>query len=191
MLRPALLATALLLGPVAAASAQRAPNTWDLFGGVAVLRSATSGSPADYDYGWDASLVERPYSSHPWVGGKVESTGIYTRSSGSSQGVSFTLGSSLYTVMGGPVVESQNRGVRPFAHALLGDVIINDSMTVTGLGTMAQTNHYFGHTLGGGLDFPVARHVAVRTQADWLRIWQRNSTNLDTLRLCGGLVYSF
>ena len=54
-----------------------------------------------------------------------------------------------------------------------------------------STDDYFVQALGGGVDVPASHHVLVRAQADWVHAWQNRTNNDDSLRLIGGLVYTF
>lgn len=190
MIRQAALLTALLLAPLAAFGQKPADTSWDVFGGVSVVRSSAIGQAGSYNYGWSASVANRPYEAHPWIGGVVEGMGIYSNGFGASQGINYTTNWSMYTAMAGPVVVLGHRGLRPFAHALVGGAIINQT-TTDAFGSVQNENDYFVHALGGGLDLPVRHHVLVRAQADWMHVWETNAPNNDMLRLCGGLVWSY
>ena len=100
----------------------------------------------------------------------------------------------FYTLTVGPVFTTRVGGIAPVGHALFGvvDSSINE-VTVVGQSTTSYRTNHFGSTIGGGLDFPISRgrHAAFRKQADWLRVWHSNETNVDMIKLSAGLLYSF
>jgi opacity protein-like surface antigen len=150
------------------------PPTWDLFGGGSYNESF---NPSQHDYGWDASVSERPYISHPWVGGTVEAGGAYTSASATAAE------SQLYTVMAGPSFVLRGPRIQPFARALLGATI---QRTQTPAG--ASNAEHFGLALGGGVDIPFSRSWAIRGQADWVRSYTTATYTSDMLRASVGLV---
>ncbi|HEY4357358.1 MAG TPA: outer membrane beta-barrel protein [Acidobacteriaceae bacterium] len=185
---------ALLVSSVVA-SAQSAP-AWDVYGGVAVqhYKPLFASSPV-YKYGWDFSIAQRAYPSHPWVAGQIEASGVYGSTPGTSPvpgaPPAFTFRSDLYTAMAGPIVYLPLHKIRPFAHLLLGGVITANTVSGTGIATGTGTKGYFGTQGGGGVDVRMTHRTWLRGQGDWLRIWQIGDTNTDTFRLTGGVVYMF
>lgn len=151
------------------------PKTWDLFGGGSY--TATT-SPSSHQFGWEASVTERPYLTHPWVGGTIEAGGAYAQ--GSNQ---------IYTLMGGPAFVVPSMKVRPFGRALLG-VVVNRSPGV-GAVTVGSSVKHFGVALGGGVDVPIAPAWALRAQGDWLRSYGRAGTTINEWRGAVGLVVRF
>lgn len=188
----AVLTVALLAAPLALSAQVDRTRTWDVYGGFVVNRSPNAGDPM-YNYGWDASLTQR-MDSRRWVGGTVEGSAVYTKYTGSSSSNTFVPGSTFYMLTAGPVFTTRVHDIAPFGHALFGVVNTNASqVTVVGQPSTSASRNYFGTAVGGGLDFPISRgrHAAVRTQADWLRVWQNDSANADMLKLSAGLLYSF
>lgn len=183
------------LTSVPTASAQHGPPAWDVYGGVAVQRYTPLFAPAPvYKYGWAFSLAQRAYPSHPWVAGEIEASGVYGSTSiapagGSSS--SYKLRSDLYTAMAGPIVYLPLHKLRPFAHVLVGGVVADNTVSVAGSTTASGTNGYFGTQAGGGIDVRMTHHTWIRGQGDWIRIWQIGDANADTVRLTGGVVYTF
>jgi hypothetical protein len=153
------------------------PPTWDIFGGGSYNESF---SPSDHEFGWDASVSERPYAIHPWIGGTIEASGAYTSSSAAASSSQF------YTVMAGPTFVLPESRIRPFARVLLGSAIQRTSTT----GGETNTEH-FGLALGGGVDVPFSRFWSVRGQADWVRSYLSANDTSNMLRASAGFVLRF
>ena len=117
-LRSAVLMVAALAATPAAFSqavAAAYPNTVDIFGGGSYNEAF---SPSSHEYGWDASITERPYPSHPWVGGTIEGSGAY--SSTAAHGAIPAISNQFLTAMGGPAFVLNVNRIQPFARVLVG-----------------------------------------------------------------------
>lgn len=192
MNRPLVLA-AVFLAMSVASSAQSVPNsnapaTWDLFFGGTFEHGVSSTLPENL-YGWDVSISQRPYQSHPWVGGTIEASGGYRDSTATATGVTVAESEAWYTAMGGPSAEFKIGRVQPFARVLLGAVVDSASAT-TNNETVSSSATHFGASMGGGVDVAVNRNVALRAQADWLW-WQEYSQSVDMARAAVGVVFRF
>ncbi len=188
----AVLAVAALATPALAHAQVDRTRTWDVYGGFVANRESNSGNPI-YNYGWDGSLAQRNDSRH-WLGGMIQGSAVYTKAAGDPTLTTYVPAQKIYTATVGPVFTTRVGGIAPTGHALFGAAITSTSYPAVGL-TPAVTNsaNHFGSAIGGGFDFPISRghHAALRTQADWLRVWQSTSPNLDMLQMSAGLLYSF
>jgi len=188
--------TAVLLTLSAVASAQSG-SAWDVYGGVAVQHyTPLFSTTAVYKYGWAFSIAQRAYPSHPWIAGEIAASGVYGSTPVAAPAIpgavpAFTLRSDLYTAMAGPIVYLPLHKIRPFAHVLVGGIVTVNSITGAGATPVSGTNGYFGTQGGGGIDVRVSHRMWIRGQGDWIRIWQIADNNADTLRLTGGVVYTF
>jgi opacity protein-like surface antigen len=208
-----LIRSLLLTGTLLAASilsvAQNTPPsttepTWDLFTGGTFQRGVGSNSTPNY-YGWDTSVSEHPYRSHPWIGGTLEASGSYkdtnstesgasTRVSGASirvNGASIKVNNGEYSIMGGPSVVFTHQRVRPFARVLVGGIFDRTSESVGSQSSTSTSSQHFGTALGGGVDISVAKKLSIRGQADWLRYWASNSQSGNIFRTSAGVVFRF
>lgn len=197
-----------------AAVAQDNPQ-WEVFGGFqdtrfstgvaqASLNSATQllgvqplplGSHLNLD-GWNASLQE---NRNRWLGGVVDFSGSYvTKSLVVLQvpGTTDTLRNRMrfYTFMAGPQVTMRRSGrLQPFARALIGGARLKVEDTALTNGAQAaptlaggETNFALGG--GGGVDFHIARHFAVRAVGDYIRPYLLGMSE-GHFRVSGGLTY--
>jgi hypothetical protein len=175
----ALMIAGIAVAPSAFAQAhpQSYPPTWDIYAGGSYNESF---SPSQHEYGWDASVSERPYLTHPWVGGTIEASGAYPPSS------STTANSQLYTAMAGPLFVLRNPHIQPFGRALLGAAIVRTQTTA------GETNiAHFGLAVGGGVDIPFSHYWAIRGQADYVRSYTTSTNTSNMLRASVGFVLKF
>jgi hypothetical protein len=173
-----------------AAPATTAPPTWDLLLGGTFQRGIGSTTMANH-YGWEISGSEYPYKAHPWIGATVEGSGSYWESTSTVSGVSTQVDDGLSTLMFGPSVAFNHRHARPFARFLFGGVFDRTSVSVGGQSATPVTSKNYGIAAGGGLDFPVRRSIAIRTQADWVKFWLPNLQSPNTVRTSVGVVFRF
>jgi opacity protein-like surface antigen len=181
-----ILTTAALAGAPAAFSqavAAAHPTTVDLFGGGSYNEAF---SPSTHEYGWDASITERPYLTHPWVGGTIEASGDY--SSTAAHGATPAISNQFYTAMGGPAFVLNANHIQPFARVLLGTGVTR----VSGGGASIPTNTaHFAFSAGGGVDVAISRSWALRGQADLIRTYVSAANTTNMLRASVGLVFKF
>ena len=177
--------------------AQSAPtsstaSTWDVFVGGNLQRGVANNIGGNFNYfGWDAAVSERPYRSHPWIGGTVEASGSYRNTASTVSGVSANVDDGVYTMMGGPVVASSSQHLRPFAHVLLGGIFDRTSVSLGGQSATTVSTQCFGTAFGGGVDVSLAPRVALRGQADWLRFWASDLQSSNLIRASVGAVFRF
>jgi opacity protein-like surface antigen len=176
-------------------------NEWDFFLGGSYAR-AFSGSRTGNVAGWDATLSNFPYESHPWIGGTIDVGGYYANQSGTSI--------QYYSFMGGPVVAVRSSRLQPFARVMLGAVAESapgsstpppsglphrvgasgDVSPAASSSTSSDTATSFGFDAGGGIDYPITSRIAARIQADWTPYWV-NSQRQDNVRASVGLDFRF
>jgi opacity protein-like surface antigen len=83
-----------------------------------------------------------------------------------------------FNFMAGPHVRfpSGDSKVVPFLHALFGGNHSRGTGSTTGI-TVSDNSTDFALKLGGGLDFGVSDHAAVRVSADYNPVFERNGNN--------------
>jgi hypothetical protein len=168
-------------------------KTWDLFEGVSAA-CIHSSNPMEHEYEWISSATQRPYPSHPSVGGTIEASGILSSSSTTGSAGTAPDAGQLSTVMGGPSVIFPTHGIQPFVRALFGVSVQKPHAAVSGsgVGVNSTTNAgYFGLALGGGFDVPIASAVSVRAQVDWLHAFISSTDNSYVLRASIGIVLRY
>ncbi|SEG63135.1 hypothetical protein SAMN05421819_3948 [Bryocella elongata] len=178
-------------------------TNWDFSLGGSYAR-VLSGTSTGNVGGWNATLANFPYDSHPWIGAMVDLGGYYVSQPGKD--------SQYYSVMGGPAVTLRVTRIQPYARVMLGRVLKSASNSTTastngqgmprvlGSGsepaadasTTASTGWqgYFGLDAGGGLDYPITSRCAVRLEADWTPFWV-NSQRQNNVRAAVGLDWRF
>ena len=151
-------------------------DAWVVFGGFSYSYAAQG---VNYP-GWDASVSEYPFPSHPWIGGTIETSGGYQKQGAASTGV--------YTVMGGPSIAPSSGGVRPFARAMVGGVM--DRTTVPGSSSGSATVSNFGVDFGGGVDVYLWEHWGLREQGDWIS-YEKSGSRANMVMGVIGVVFRF
>jgi opacity protein-like surface antigen len=158
------------------------PTTVDLFGGGSYNEAFT---PSNHEYGWDASVTERPYFTHPWVGGTIEASGAY--SSTAAHGSTPAISNQFYTAMGGPAFVLNANHIQPFARVLLGTGL----QRVSGGASITTNTAHFAFSAGGGVDVAFSRSWALRGQADLIRTYVSTANVTNMLRASVGLDFRF
>lgn len=96
-----------------------------------------------------------------------------TQSTGFCNFNSSTCNTSVHTLMFGPQMSVPIRQkFIPFGHFLMGTALASQHNTFSAF----QSSHSFSFAAGGGVDYELARHFAVRGQADFIRT---HFTSLD------------
>ena len=163
--------------------------------------------------GWAA---EAQYNFARWIGLAVDGGGRYGMpiTGFRNDNLSGLPKMTGYTFLAGPVLTYRTKSkITPFLHVLVGfDRASMNSSTITGVSspvtTVATTFNDFALGLGGGIDFRVARHFALRLpQVDDLRsyhnwnhfyesvfpnrLFQGLAIRQSNVRISGGIVVSF
>ena len=174
----------------------------EVFGGYSFMRTGTGGlsdttlnielhqNPGTLTTGrnfngWNA---EAQYNFDRWIGLVADFTGEYgTPFTARTKGVSGLPTMTEYSFLAGPVVSYRTKArITPYGHALFGwDRARLGASTITGTAnpTTSFTSTYtsFAIVFGGGVDYKVSRHLALRLgQLDYFR------TTLDLNSLYGG-----
>jgi hypothetical protein len=159
----------------------------EVFGGYSyIARDISSGAigTGGLKLGWNASLSLK---FNRLLGFALDFGGHYK-----SQTLSGN--SNVYTAMFGPQFSFPLPKITPFAHALVG--IAHASQNGTHPDNPFQGNNSFVTALGGGLDYHLARHFALRGQADYLLTRFTYSDNQlqfnnNNARISAGLLVRF
>lgn len=183
------------------ASAQDSIPKVQVFGGYSFMRTGTGGlsaSTLDVDLhqfpntfgigpnfnGWSA---EAQYNFDRWIGIVADIGGEYgTPFTARTSGVSGLPKMTEYSFLAGPVISYRTKSrFTPYVHALFGwDRASLAASTITGTASLvrssASTYTSFATVFGGGVDYKLSRHFALRlAQADYFR------TTLDLNSLYG------
>lgn len=140
--------------PMALAAQSTTPPPIELFGGYSYLSNSFNGVPGSRQAlnGWDGAVA---FSSWKGLRFKFDVSGTFGSNLGASQ--------RSYSILGGPQYERSLGRERIFAHALFGETGMNRNW---GAGGTTGATAAFTTLLGGGLDTPVSRHLAIRVEAD-------------------------
>jgi opacity protein-like surface antigen len=166
--------------------AQDVPRV-EIFGGYSYLNIDTNGLTSRQSAnGWEASVAG---NFNTWLALEGDASGYYKTY---PEDLSI-LGLGLvdvnvhdYGFVGGPRIN-----FRPFfVHALIGV----DRVTGSALGSSASQNSFAG-AFGGGIQWPVAQHWAVRGSADYVltqhNIFGGPEYTQNNFRVSAGIVYTF
>src|ERR1700676_4559207 len=181
--------------------AQDATPKVQVFGGYSFMRTGTGGlsaSALDVDLhqypntfgigsnfnGWNA---EAQYNIDRWIGIVADFGGEYGAPfTAKAQGVSRLPTMTEYSFLAGPVVSYRAKArITPYVHALFGwDRASFAASTITGTASpvtsIASTYTSFASVFGGGVDYKISRHFALRLgQVDYFH------TTLDLNSLYG------
>ncbi len=161
--------------------------------------------------GWTA---EGQYNFNRWVGAVADVNGRYGKPFYAVPTVSGVPDSNAYSFLVGPALSYRTKSpLTPYIHALFGlDRITLDASTIHGptstvVGTSSSFTD-FAAALGGGIDYKLTRHLAIRpAQVDWfhtsinihqlyggsygLGLFQGYTTHQTNLRYAGGIVVQF
>jgi opacity protein-like surface antigen len=172
--------------------------------------SGTFGVASNFN-GWNA---EAQYNLRRWLGIVADVSGHYGTPITASSGVSGLPNTNEYSFLAGPVFSFNTRTrMTPFVHALFGwDRLSVNASTLSGLpspaASVATAYSDFAMALGGGVDYKLSRHLAVRVgQFDYLYtghdlnsfygsafglgLFQSLATHENNLRFSTGIVLRF
>jgi len=165
-----------------AAMAQDARPNLELYGGYDYLHVnvySISGGVASHDsYNLSGGGGQLAYNFNKWFGVAGDLAG-YALTSGTVQPAAMSY-------LAGPRFTLRRRKASPFVQTLFGGVLSNDGITNAGLTSV------FGMSAGGGLDFRVSRHVALRpVQAEYLLTKFPDGANnrQNSFRYSSGVVF--
>jgi len=152
------LAALLLSGFAVAQSSSRV----EVFGGYTYMRPDFSLTSPNSAGGWNASAN---FKARRWLGFAADFSGFYPS-------YSYPHGASVsgkaYTFLFGPQVSLPHGRFSPFARFLIGAAHASPQNINGASYNFFQSNNALSLDAGGGLDYSVARHIALRGQVDWL-----------------------
>lgn len=161
----------------------------EIFGGYSYLSKDFSLASPNGVSGWDASAT---FKMQRYFGVVADFSGFRP---------SYTFGvcpacvssrSTAYTFLFGPQISIPLHRITPFGRFLLGDAHLSPSDS----GVVFNSNTSFTVAAGGGFDFSLTRHFALRGQADWLRVGFTSRDDQihnphNVARAATGLVFRF
>jgi hypothetical protein len=136
----------------------------EVFGGYSYMHRDMSMVAPSGVHGWNASANWR---LHRWIGIAADFSGFYPGlpcciSSSSA------VGARTNNFLFGPQVSLRRRRFSPFAHFLVGSTHLSPGNTGALSIEIFTSHNSFTLAAGGGVDYTLSRHFAVRGQADWL-----------------------
>ena len=197
MQRISLVILAVLFGSVSVLA--QSSDRIEVFGGYSLVNPDYSLVKAGATSGWNASAN---FKVHRMLGFVADFSGFYPslgiRGGGSGTAVTDTFTQKSYVSLFGPQVSIQLRRITPFAHFLIG---------VAHLGSEKDNGMAFGnpnlksptalsYATGGGVDYSLTRHLALRGQVDWLHVgFTSNDDQVHLVhsgtRISTGMVFRF
>ncbi len=199
-MRKLVLLFGLLLALSLPAMAQDQPR-FDVFGGYSYVhvsfKDGSAGNITSNLNGGSGAAAFYPSK----LFGVVADFGGYKVSSLKQAGASLDVSGTVISYLFGPRVRFGSGGITPFAQVLFGGAHLGNitcSTTATGCpssGTVATSENAFAMTAGGGVDVKVARHIAIRGQAEYLmtRFKAASSTGSgetqNNVRVSAGVVF--
>ena len=188
-MRKCMMAVLLLCG---LAAAQDFPR-YELITGYSYGSMDTAASSHSYAQGWLGGLAANFSRS---IGLEAQVSANYTDASFFVQSQQFALSPRTYSFLAGPRLAYRTRRVTPFVHGLFGVLRTFDysAATVNAQGSYLSVPYQsaFGAAAGGGIDYSISKHVALRTQVDYLfsRVNYAPGT-AGNLRTFAALVFTF
>jgi hypothetical protein len=167
------------------AKAQEQPDKVEIFGGYTYTRfninAYVSGFPPSSTYIGNGGGGNLEYNANRWLGLVGDFTGYYVGTTSTAYGGAFSY-------MFGPRVNFRRGRVTPFVQTLFGGIV-----TTSGIGQPGPVNS-FAMTAGGGVDFKVSRHFAIRpVQAEYFltKISDGLNNRQNNSRFSAGVVFRF
>lgn len=163
------------------------PDRFELFAGYSLVNADFTLTSTTVLNGWNASMN---FKSRSWFGLVADFSGYYPSAFGSARAHSFLFG---------PQASVSLNRITPFAHFLIGDTNVSytaDSSLPSF--RFLSANNSFTYGGGGGLDYRLTDHLAVRGQADWLHNGFKTVDNQlsyrlkpNVARISTGIVFRF
>jgi opacity protein-like surface antigen len=137
----------------------------EVFGGYTYLNPDFSQVSPNHVNGWNASAN---FKVRPWIGFVADVSGFYPRYTYPPLAGSLNASGTSYTFLLGPQVSLRRGRFAPFARLLVGDSHVSPQSFDGSSFNFFRSNNAFSFVVGGGLDYAVTRHIAIRGQADLL-----------------------
>lgn len=154
----------------------------EVFAGYSFLSVDGNGTSRENFNGWEASGA---LNFRKWLGAEADLSGYY-KSLGNIQGVD--VNASDYLFAGGPRFT-----FRPlFVHALFG--VDHATASTSGVqSTVSVSQNAFAAVLGGGVEWKIASHWAIRPSLDYIltRHGIPTATTQNDVRFGAGIAYAF
>ena len=154
------------------------PPKFDVFGGYSFVHfSINGGAGGQITSNLNGGSGSAAFYPNNWLG-LVADFGGYKFSTLHQGGTNLGVSGTALTYLFGPRVRFGSGGATPFAQVLFGGAHNGDITCPTGNATCAgatggtgmvtKSDNAFALTAGGGVDFKIARHFAIRGQAEYL-----------------------
>ena len=144
--------------------------------------------------GWSGSLAA---NLKRWVGVEGEVSSRFQTFDFNLSGTALQVNSRYFSVLGGPRFAHRTGKVTPFVHALFGlDRSLDYGATVVDPVTGASVTPYVNGIAavpGGGFDYTINKHLALRTQADYFFTRQPTlvTSSANNFRVMAAIVFTF
>jgi opacity protein-like surface antigen len=172
-----------VFGTAPGANAQEATSKIDVYGGYDYVRfnvhSNVAGVPPIETFNADGGSGELAFNANNWIGVVGDLGGYYVSTPPRAGAFSYLLG---------PRVNFRRGLVTPFAQTIFGALLATG-----GIGQSGAQNH-FAMAVGGGMEFNVSEHVAIRpVEADYFmtKFPDGLQNRQNNFRFGAGLVFRF
>jgi opacity protein-like surface antigen len=141
----------------------------EVFGGYTYINPDFNLIAANGVSGWNASVN---FKASRLFGAVLDVSGLYPRQTypGQSGAAASTNSDQSYTFLFGPQVSLPLGRLSPFAHGLVGLTHVTPESFAGSSFNLFTSNNAFSVAAGGGLDYRLVRHIAIRGQVDWLYV---------------------
>jgi opacity protein-like surface antigen len=171
-----------LLGIAMPAKAQNGTSILEAYGAYDYVRynaiPKINGVPPSESFSANGGSAQVEYNANSWLGLVADFSGYAV----ARQGFATT---HQISYLFGPRINLRRGRVTPFAHVLLGRVWAEDGIT---FGSVSA----YGMTAGGGVDFNVSKHIAIRPfQAEYFltKFPDGNNNRQNNFRYSAGIVF--
>ena len=171
----------------------------DIFGGYSFLMYRPNVTGVASHINFNGGVGSISYNPSSWIGLVGEIGGYHAGTINSNTGAAFP-GASVNAVsyLFGPKIFMSSGKIEPFAQVLFGGV----HGTPSGFGASEVNQNAFAMALGGGLDYKVAPHIAIRVgQVEYLMTRFSNNVangigtggtgSQNSFRYSAGVVFKF
>lgn len=136
----------------------------EVFGGYSYMHRDMSMVAPSGVHGWNASAN---WKLNNWIGVTADFSEFYPGVPCCNGSASST-GARTSTYLFGPQVSLRRPRLTPFAHFLMGYAQLTPADTGAISVQFFTSNSSFSVAAGGGADYTLSRHFALRAQADWI-----------------------
>lgn len=165
-MRPSLLMLIGIVFASAFAMAQKPenpPGRIELFGGYTYVTPDFSLVSGNGVKGWNASV---DFKVRRWIGFVGDASGFYARYTYPPLAGSTQARGDSYSLLFGPQLSIQRGRFGPFGRFLTGVTHVG-AQTIAGFSeNLFKSDNAWSYAVGGGLDYSVTRHFAIRGSAD-------------------------